>query len=100
MDKLDSRLEERYTSLLKMKRKYYVLLHKENFTCACVLKPHYAKFIKVSMENFILLRDKTCFLYRKVIFSLPVPSLTGTDNLELPLFESKVRLSGKEVTSA
>ncbi|EPY87144.1 phospholipid scramblase 4 [Camelus ferus] len=56
---------------------------------------HFPLDLDVKMKAMIF---GACFLI--VIFSLPVPSLTGTDNLELPLFESKVRLSGKEVTSA
>ena len=80
------------------RQKYHVLLHKEYFTCAHISKLHFAKFIKGSMEMFIFLLSKTCFLYQKVIFSMPISSFTNIDNLVPPLYEHRVRQSGKEVT--
>lgn len=53
------------------REEYCVLLPKENFTCANVSEPYFANFIKISMEIFILLQNKTCFSYHKVIFSMP-----------------------------
>lgn len=43
------------------RQKYSILLYKEHFTCVHVLMPHFAKFIKVSMENLILLSNKTFY---------------------------------------
>lgn len=73
------------------------------FVCVCVcvcvhqniILQHAYKFIKFSVGNFILLQNKMYSLYRQFIFSMHISSYPQLGNVELPVYEGRMRVPGK-----